>query len=66
MDDGLLVVVDLPGPPAEAPEVRLAEPDRLVVEPDAGGTIDIPLETEGWRIVDQRFANGVLEVELRP
>ena len=64
--EGLVVAADLPGVDESDVESRL-DPDaeELVIEVGGRDAARLPLESDGWRVVDSRFANGVLEVELR-
>lgn len=66
VEGGIVVAADLPGVDAGEVETRLEpEADALVVEVSGTVAARLPLESEGWTVVDDRFANGVLEVELR-
>ena len=63
---GLVVAADLPGVGAEGVDARLDEDDgALVIDAGGGSSTRLPLESEGWSIVDSRLSNGILEVELR-
>ena len=63
--DGLVVAADLPGVDESEVETRLEPDDEvLVIEISGSDAARLPLESEGWSVVDSRFSNGVLEVEL--
>lgn len=65
-DGGVVVVADLPrvGPGDVDAHV---DPDDPALVVDVAGTEAArhPLESGAWTLLDRRFANGVLEVELR-
>lgn len=63
---GLIVAADLPGVDDTDVESRLdPEASELVIEVAGRDEARLPLDSNGWTVVDSRFANGVLEVELR-
>lgn len=63
--DGLVVVADLPGVDAADVRPRLDhDAAALVVDVAGDEATRHPLGSDGWGVVDSRFANGVLEVEL--
>lgn len=65
-DGGLVVVADLPGVGVESADAWLDEDaDALVIDVGGGRSTRLPLESDGWSIVDSHLSNGILEVELR-
>ena len=63
--DGIVVASDLPGVQESEVETRLDHgADVLVIEVGGRDAARLPLQSEGWTVVDSRFSNGVLEVEL--
>lgn len=64
--DGLVVVADLPAGDADGVDTRLEEDAGVLLIAAGGGSeARLPLDDEGWHIVDSRLANGILEVTLR-
>ena len=63
--EGLVVAADLPGVDESDVDTRLhPAADELVIEVAGRDAARLPLESDGWTVVDSRFVNGVLEVEL--
>ena len=63
--DGMVVAADLPGVVEADVETRLdPEAEVLVIVVEGRDAARLPLQSEGWTVVDSRFSNGVLEVEL--
>ena len=63
--DGMVVAADLPGVDEADVETRIdPEAEVLIIEVGGRDAARLPLQSEGWTVVDSRFSNGVLEVEL--